>query len=231
MTRQGKRQRERDRQQRRAERRTSPAPAAPNGKPGSEVARSAVEALRGRVAETIDSSLSWHIARTLPRMGTRACEALREIEVTTYLPRASEIVVRRGRRVVRRTPLLMRTVFIGVRNEQHLQAARARPGVAEIVCYPGEDTTMQGNIAGLVMKPARLDPQALQEFVQALADGEIVQPVGVKVGQSVVVRDGPFANFPAIVEEILPHDRIKVAVSIFGRASPVELGIAQVQPI
>ncbi|KQT17707.1 hypothetical protein ASG40_16940 [Methylobacterium sp. Leaf399] len=154
-----------------------------------------------------------------------------EIEVTTYLPRASEIVVRRGRRVVRRTPLLMRTVFIGVKDERHLAEARACPGLAEIVCHPEEDTSVQGNVSGLVMKPARLDPVALQQFVQAIADGEIVQPVGVKVGQNVVVREGPFASFPATVEEILPHDRIKVAVSIFGRSSPIELGIAEVQPI
>jgi transcription antitermination factor NusG len=88
---------------------------------------------------------------------------------------------------------------------------------------------MQGNVAGPVLMPARLDAEGLQRFVDVLALGEIVEPVGIKIGQSVVVRDGPFAGFPAVVESILPNDRLRVAVSLFGRPSPVELQIADVQ--
>jgi transcriptional antiterminator NusG len=80
-----------------------------------------------------------------------------------------------------------------------------------------------------VLKPARLDAVGLQRFVTAISEGEIVQPVGVEVGDAVLVLTGPFASFPGVVEEILAQDRLKVAVSIFGRASPVELGLADVQ--
>ncbi|GAA0262764.1 transcription termination/antitermination protein NusG [Methylorubrum aminovorans] len=176
----------------------------------------------------LNSDLRWYIARTLPRMGDRALTALHEVKVDTFQPRTSEVVVRRGRRVVRHAQLLMRTVFIGVRDAAHLDEARGAPGVAEIVSHPAPDTSPPGNIAGMVMRPARLDPEALQRFVDALVSGEIVAPMSVGEGSSVIVRAGPFASFPGTVEAVLPGDRLKVSVSIFGRATPVEVGLADV---
>lgn len=113
----------------------------------------------------------------------------------------------------------------------HLDEAKAVTGVAELVCYPVEDASTQGNITGPILKPARLDAEVLQQFVDVLARGEIVEPVGIKIGQNVVVREGAFASFPAVVEAILPNDRLRIAVSLFGRPSPVELGIADVQVV
>lgn len=221
-----KRRRERERRQRREQRRVErPAPVAQS----APSARSIADPICGVASPVIDPALCWYIAKTTPRMGERALEALQAAKVVTYQPRASEVVVRRGRRVVRHTPMLIRTVFIGVADAEHLDEAKAVPGVAELVCYPVEDATTRGNIAGPVLKPARLDAVGLQRFVDAIARGEIAEPIGIRTGDSVVVTNGPFASFPAVVEEILPGDRLKVAVSIFGRASPVELGLADVR--
>ena len=162
-------------------------------------------------------------------MGDRAIQALKAAEVDMFQPRTSEVVVRRGRRVVRHAQLLMRTVFIGVRDAAHLDEARTAVGVAEIVSRPEPDTDPPGNIASMVMRPVRLDPEALQRFVDAVVTGEIVAPLSVAEGSSVIVRAGPFASFPGTVEAILPGDRLKVAVSIFGRTTPVEVGLADVE--
>lgn len=164
-------------------------------------------------------------------MGTRALKALEEAQVDYYLPRLSEVVVRRGRRVVRSTPLLMRTVFIGVRDADHLHEARSRTGVAEIVSHLEPEDGPEGNIVSLVMRPARLDPDELQRLADRLAEADIVQPTGINVGQSVLVREGPFAGFPATVEAILPNDRVRAAVSLFGRMSPIMLDLAHVQSV
>ncbi|MFB3910374.1 MAG: transcription termination/antitermination protein NusG [Candidatus Eisenbacteria bacterium] len=60
----------------------------------------------------------------------------------------------------------------------------------------------------------------------------ITAEVPFKVGESVKVIDGPFCDFVGTVDEInTDRGKVRVMVSIFGRATPVELDFLQVQTI
>ena len=56
--------------------------------------------------------------------------------------------------------------------------------------------------------------------------------VGYEVGDSVKITDGALESFLGTVEEIdLDHNKVRVVVSMFGRETPVELELDQVEPV
>ncbi len=82
-------------------------------------------------------------------------------------------------------------------------------------------------------------PQAISEREAARYFGGVEEAkaapkrdisVDYEIGDSVKVLDGPFASFNGVVEELdFDKAKVKVSVSIFGRATPVELDFEQVE--
>jgi transcription termination/antitermination protein NusG len=70
-----------------------------------------------------------------------------------------------------------------------------------------------------------------KEEMAAAAPSKRIQ-VDYDIGDQVKVLDGPFASFNGTVEELdFDRSRVKVSVSIFGRATPVELEFEQVERV
>jgi len=80
--------------------------------------------------------------------------------------------------------------------------------------------------------PAPIPQSEVEEIRSQMAEGRLKPKPKVTFteGESVRVTDGPFSNFNGIVESIKPDKgKVVVLVSIFGRATPVELDFTQVE--
>ena len=78
--------------------------------------------------------------------------------------------------------------------------------------------------------PTPLEEAEVRSIIKQMKADEPRVKVGFQVGQSVRVVDGPFSDFVGTVEEInTEKGKVKVAVSIFGRETPVELDFLQVE--
>jgi len=85
---------------------------------------------------------------------------------------------------------------------------------------------------GGATNPPPVSEEEVREITQQMQEGAIKPKPKVlfETGESVKVIDGPFQDFSGVVEDVKPEKgKLRVLISIFGRATPVELDFVQVE--
>ena len=116
------------------------------------------------------------------------------------------------------------------------------PGYVLVEMEMGDDTwhlvkhtsKVTGFVGGAKTRPSPISEAEVTKIVSQMQEGvEKPRPkVQWEVGETVRIKEGPFTDFNGAVEDVnYDKSKVRVAVTIFGRATPVELDFAQVEKI
>jgi transcription termination/antitermination protein NusG len=102
------------------------------------------------------------------------------------------------------------------------------------VWYLIKDTNGIGDFVGSFQKPTPLQPSEVEKILNTLKAKDEAPEVKIDLepGERVKIKEGPFENFDGTVDEVFRgKGQVRVIVTIFGRATPVDLEYWQVEKI
>ena len=170
----------------------------------------------------------WYIVHTYSNFEKKVMEDIKKQVIQKRLdemfeqilvPTEEVIEIRRGRRIKSERRFFPGYVLVKV-------------DLTDEAFHLIKNTPKVTGFLGSGLKPVPISDAEANRILNQVAEG-IEKPkatIHFEIGEQVKVADGPFASFNGQVEEIdEERSRLKVAVSIFGRPTPVELEYAQVE--
>ena len=181
-------------------------------------------------------TMQWYVLRVASNREEQVCEALkRKVAIENLDERIGRILVptqrekrMRGRvaRVFDRK-LYPGYVFVEMDTEED-------GSIPEDVWFMVKETMSVGDFIGSDGKPTAMKPHDVEKML-AVVEKSAEQPTlagmaGMKKGDPIKVKEGPFENFEGEIDEVFPDKgQVRVIVTIFGRATPIELEYWQVE--
>ena len=135
------------------------------------------------------------------------------------VPTEDEVEVRSGQRRTVAKKILPGYVLIQMKmSDQSWRVVRNTPGVTGFVGSGNKPVPLQEDEVARILKQMEAEAPRLK--------------VGFREGQSVRVVDGPFIDFIGVVDSVNSgKGKVKVMLSLFGRETPVELDLLQVEKL
>ena len=172
----------------------------------------------------------WYIVHAYSNFERKVAEAIKDRAKAANLsqlfeevlvPTEEVVEVRRGRKVSSERKFF--PGYVLVKMDLTDEAYHLIKNTPKVTGFLGTDN-----------KPMPISETEAQHILQQVQEG-IDRPkpsISFEIGEQVRVSDGPFTSFNGVVEDVDEEkSRVKVAVSIFGRATPVELEYSQVEKV
>lgn len=172
----------------------------------------------------------WYIVHAYTNFERKVADAIRERAKANNLeelfeeivvPTEEVVEIKRGRKMQAERKLMPGYVLVKMK-------------MTDAAFVMIKNTPKVTGFLGADNKPMPISENEAMAILNQVKEGvERPKPtITFEVGENVKVADGPFASFTGVVEEVdEERSRVKVAVSIFGRPTPVELEFGQVEKI
>ena len=172
----------------------------------------------------------WYIVHAYSNFEKKVADSIREKAAATGLdhlfeeilvPTEKVVEMRRGRKVDAERKFF--PGYVLVRMDMTDEAYHLIKNTPKVTGFLGADN-----------RPMPIPDSEAQRIMAQVQEGvERPKPsISFEIGERIRVADGPFASFEGSVEEVdEERARLKVAVSIFGRPTPVELEYGQVEKV
>lgn len=156
----------------------------------------------------------------------RSDPELQKLVFRVVVPTEEELDVREGQRKV-----IQRRVFPGYVLVEMIEY-RADDQAAKRAWYAVRNTPGVTGFVSSGDKPTPLREEEVNKILQRMESEQPKVRVTYRPGQVVHIIDGPFADFRGTVDEVnMEKGKVRVMVSFFGRETPVELDLLQVEKV
>ncbi len=175
-------------------------------------------------------AMRWYIIHAYSNFEKKVAESIEEqvrqkglehLVEKILVPLEKVVEVRRGRKVDAERKFF--PGYVLARMEMTDQAYHLIKNTPKVTGFLGSDN-----------KPMPITDKEAERILNQVQEG-VDRPkpsIMFEIGENVRVSDGPFASFNGVVEEVdEERARLKVEVSIFGRATPVDLEYGQVEKV
>ncbi|HKQ47346.1 MAG TPA: transcription termination/antitermination protein NusG [Phycisphaerae bacterium] len=181
-------------------------------------------------------SMQWYVLRVASNREDQVAEALsRKVKIEHLDDRIGRILVptqREKRMRGKVAKVFDRKLYPGY---VFVEMATEEDGrIPEDVWFMVRETMSVGDFIGSDGKPTPMKPHDVEKML-AVVEKSAEQPTlagmaGMKKGDAIKVKEGPFENFEGEIDEVFPDKgQVRVIVTIFGRPTPIDLEYWQIE--